>query len=196
MEHSQFPIGGIDSVQHDLRVLMTSESGFEEVLELSGSMILQRSDPYMTKDDRRVIDFKVMSWVATGWSEKLGAVVSYVLTEGEDQPISTIEAEQPKQDFPASFNFNVLFDVRLNNETVFRKLHGRPEGTHFRQVPPTGDRALSPTITRFTDVNQVTVKHPEFGEIFVKPLDCNDREGRILREMPGRKLWEPFGLNR
>ncbi len=196
MADKQFPIGGIDNVQHDLRVLMTSESGFEEVMELAGSMILQRTDPYMTEDERRVVDFKVISWVASGWSEKLGAAMTYVLSEDEDQPVSTIEAEQRKHDFPATFNFNVLFDVRINNETVFRKLHGRPEGSHFRQVPPTGDREMSPTITRFTDRNQVTIKHPEHGEIFVKPLDCNDREGRTLRELPGRKLFEPFGFNR
>lgn len=195
MEQSQFPIGGIDNVQHDLRVLMTAESGLEEIIELAGSMILQRSDPYFTEDKRRVIDFKVISWVASGWSDKLGAAMTYVLSENEDQPISTIEAEQPEQDFPAAFNFNVLFDVRVNNETVFRKLHGRPEGSHFRQVPPGGDRRLSPTITRFTDRNQVTIKHPEHGELLIKPLDCNDREGRILREMPGRKLYEPFGLS-
>jgi hypothetical protein len=192
---SQFPPGGIDFIQHDLRVTMSSKSGdFSETLVMTGAMVIQRTDPYVGPEKRRQIDFKVLSWAATGWSDKFGAAVTYVLSEGVDQPVSTIVAETERFDFPASFNFKVVFDARLNNETVYPLLAGAPAGHGFMQVPPGGDRRFSPTITRFDDVGLVTMNHPDIGEIVIKPVDCNDRHSQVLRELPGRPLIRPLGL--
>jgi hypothetical protein len=190
---TQFPPGGIDFIKHDLRVQITAEKRNPfKIVDMTGAMIIQRSDPYLGKDGKRAIDFKVLSWAATGWIEELGMALTYVLSANVDQPTSTIVAEQDRFDYPASFNFNVIFDARLNNATAFERLHGRPEGHGFMQVPPTGDRRLSPTITRFTDVGVVTMRHPELGEVVVKPVDCNDRQGETLKELPGVRLIGPL----
>lgn len=192
---ANFPRGGIDFIQHELRIQLNSNDGkYEEIVKLNGAMMIQRADPYRNKQGYRTIDFKVISWVASGWIESMGAAISYVSAEGEDQPISTIEAEQPKSDYPATFKFNVLFDVRINNELVYRRLHGRPEGEGFHQVPPTGTRRLSPTITRFVDLDQVRVNHPMLGEITARPLDCNDNAGKTQLRLPGRDLYRPLGI--
>jgi hypothetical protein len=176
-------------------VQFSSEDGkFDELIEFSGAMTIQRADPYVGKDKRSTIDFKVLSWVASGWSEKLGVSVVYSLTEGEDQPVSRIVAEQPGEDFPATFFFDVIFDVRVNNEVVFRRLHGRPVAEHFRQVPPSGNRRLSPTVLRFEDENRVSIRVPNIGVLIGKPRDCNDRSGRILRELAGVPLIRPLGI--
>lgn len=191
---SQFPAGGIDFIKHDLRVQMSAEKkNYSEIIEMTGAMVIQRADPYLGKQGRRQIDFKVLSWAATGWSQQLGVAITYTLSEDVDQPTSSIVAEQEQFDFPASFNFNVVFDARLNNKSVFRRLSGRPEGHGFMQVPPSGDRKLSPTITRFADVGFVKIRHPELGEIVVKPVDCNDRHGETLKELPGIRLIGPMG---
>jgi hypothetical protein len=192
---TQFPPGGIDFIRHDLRIMMTGEKGdYQEVVNMTGAMMIQRTDPSIGKEGRRQIEFKVLSWAATGWSEKLNVAISYVLSEDVDQPVSTIVAEGNEFDFPASFNFNVIFDTRINNETVFRQLHGRPEGHGFLTVPPVGDRKLSPTITRFTDIGKVSISHPVLGKIVAKPVDCNDRQGETLLELPGVPLIGPLGL--
>jgi hypothetical protein len=192
---ANFPRGGVDFIQHDLRIeLSNQDRKYEEIVKLTGAMMIQRANPYRNKSGYRTIDFKVISWVASGWIESMGAAISYVSTEGEDQPVSTIESEQPKSDFPATFNFNVLFDVRINNELVFRRLHGRPKGLHFREVPPTGTRRLSPTITEFVDLDQVRVEFPRFGTIVARPIDCNDRGGKTLHRLPGRELIRPLGI--
>lgn len=191
-----FPKAGIDFIQHDLRVrLCNKKRDFDETVTLTGAMTIQRGDPYAGKNTCRIIDFKVISWVASGWIEKMGVALSYVAVEGEDQPVSTIEAEQPDSDFPATFNFDVLFDVRINNELVFRRLHGRPKGRHFRQVPPTGNRRLTPTITEFVDLNQVRIDHPQFGPITATPIDCNDQSGKTVLKLPrGTPLFRPLGI--
>ena len=186
---SKFPPGGIDMIHHELRVEFDFGGKTTETVTLSGSMLIQRDEPWTNpKTGRREIQFRVQSWAATGWSEVLSSAVSYVLTPEEEQPLSTIEAEQDDGDFPASFNFNVMFDVRVNHRTVHKRIHGRPEGRHFRVVPPIGDRRLSPTITRFTDIGQVKVEHPAMGVITGKPVDCNDQDGKTVITIPGLRL--------
>lgn len=194
-KRKEFPKGGIDFVIHDLRVHFANEDGsFEETIEFSGAMMIQRSDPYRGKDKRTSIDFKALSWVASGWSEKLGVSIVYSLTEGIDQPVGRIYAEQTESDFPATFHFNVIFDILVNNEVVFRELHGEPVATRYMQVPPSGDRRLSPTVTRFEDKNEVTIRVPNIGILKGKPVDCNDRSGTTLKELAGVPLVRTLGI--
>lgn len=186
---AQFPPAGIDFITHKLRVRMDAEkAGLSEVITMDGAMAIQRADPYINKERCRQIDFKVLSWVVTGWMHKFNAAMTYTLSEDVEQPLSSIVAHQIETDFPVAFNFVVIFDARINNRTVFRQLEGRPEGHGFRVVPPTGDRSTSPTITRFTDVGNIKFDHPDVGPIFITPIDCNDQSGTTLHTIPGMKL--------
>ncbi len=186
---TQFPPAGIDLITHEVRVRMDAEKlGFSEIISLDGAMVIQRTDPYINKEKCRQIDFKVLSWVATGWMEKFDSALVYTLSEDVEQPLSSIVAHQTETDFPAAFNFVVIFDARINNRTVFRQLEGRPEGHGFGVVPPTGDRSTSPTITRFMDVGNVKFDHPDIGPILISPIDCNDQSGKTLRTIPGMPL--------
>jgi hypothetical protein len=161
---------------------------FSEVITLDGAMVIQRTDPYINKERCRQIDFKVLSWVATGWMHKFDAALVYTLSEDVEQPLSSIVAHQTETDFPAAFNFVVIFDARINNRTIFRRLEGRPEGHGFGEVPPTGDRSTSPTITRFMDVGNIKFDHPDVGSILISPIDCNDQSGTTLLTIPGMTL--------
>lgn len=190
----EFPPAGIDYIHHEVRVAINIENPApgepkEEVLALQGAMFIQRSDPYTNRETgRRQIDFKVRSWVASAWSNSLKGVVSYVLSEGE-QPVSQIVAQQPDSDFPADFNFKLLFDVRHNNEGVFRANYGEPICETYMVIPPSGDRRLCPTVTTFKDRQKVQLAHPVLGNIVATPLTCNDQDtSRTIISLPGMPL--------
>jgi hypothetical protein len=178
---TEFPRSGVDLVYHQLRVRLdvgaTGEG--DEVVVMSGKMLVLRQDPYVNDNGRKQIDFVVKSWEASGWSWTLKQVLTYVLSEDTDQPTSSIIAEQDDADFPATFVFNVIFDARVDNRTVFRQQHGKPEGAEFRAIPPNGDRRLSPTMRQFEDL-RVAVEHPNLGKIEAIPLDCNDLGSRTI----------------
>lgn len=170
-----FPPAGVDIVEHQLRVrLDVGQTGEgDEVVAMKGLMVIERGDPYTNKDGIRQVDFTVRSWQAVGWSWTLKGVLTYVLSEGEEQPQSIIFSEQKESDFPATIQFNVLFDTRLNNLSVAHRHEGRPEGHRFYSIPPSGNRRTSPRITEF-ESKRITVDHPALGVIEAIPLDCND----------------------
>lgn len=181
-----FPPAGIDRVRHDLRIAMLEDDGSGrevelEVLNFEGHMTLERSDPYTNDQGVRQIDFIVTSWTATAWSKVLQQEILYILSEDvEKQPVSTITSGQRGSDFPATFEFNVIFDARVNNRPVHRRHHGRPKGYPFFVVPPTGDRETSPTITEFEDT-VIRVQHPERGtDLVFRPRDCNDQSSQTV----------------
>jgi hypothetical protein len=191
----KFPMAGLDLINHKVRVALSFSNpppggAKEEIITLEGTMVIQRSDPYTDKQTGlRQIDFKVRSWVASSWSHSLQGVVTYVLSHGLDQPLSTIVSNQAGIDFPANFNFNVVFDVRLNNSLVYQEVHGRPIGEAFMVVPPSGDRRMAPTIRTFKDAKKVQMVHPQLGDIVATPVDCNDQDtSRTLVEFPGMPL--------
>jgi hypothetical protein len=174
-----FPPAGIDRVKHDLRIalLEVDERGGErelEVLAFEGHMALERGEPYTNEQGLRQVDFTVTSWVATAFSKALGGEIMYILSDTEKQPTSSIRALEKGSDFPAEFDFNLIFDARLNNQVVHRGHHGRPHGWPFFVIPPNHIRSLSPTITSFEDT-VIRVAHPERGTTLIfRPRDCND----------------------
>lgn len=176
-----FPTAGIDLVEHDLRVdLDIGATGQpDEILVFNGRMVIERGDPYIDEAGRRQIDFYVRSWVATAFSRVFKQQITYILSEDVEQPVSKIISEKGGRDFPATFLFNVVFDVRVGNQTVFRKHEGRPEGHGFTVVPPDGNRRRSPTITAF-EPTRVAVEHPKIGVIQLTPRDCNDRKSQTM----------------
>lgn len=170
-----FPPAGVDIVSHMLRIRLdvgkTGEG--DEVVNMLGTMVIERGDPYSNEKGLRQVDFDVRAWQATGWSWTLKQVLTYVLSEGVEQPTSRIVAEQREGDFPATLQFNVIFDARVNNQLVFSNHEGRPEGHGFFAIPPSGNRRTSPRITTF-EQTRIAVEHPSLGQMEAIPLDCND----------------------
>lgn len=185
---SVFPKAGIDLIKHELRVNMyavdkeTQEEKLLETLEFDGMMIIEREAPFTNRGGVRQITFNIKSWVAMAFSKVLGNPIVYISSEDVNPPRSTITSEQKGKDFPATFAFNVIFDARLGNKTVFRRHNGRPEGHGFMVVPPDGNRSNSPTITRFEQTT-IEMEHPTLGLIRFRPVDCNDREGKTLETL-------------
>lgn len=183
-----FPGAGVDLIEHLLTIDLykVGGAGKSEKLELleslkfDGRMTVERSHPRIVEHGvnkgRKQITFMVRTWAASTFSTVLGMEILYVLSDDIEQKPCTITAEQDDMDFPATFEFNVIFDVRGNNQVLLKHHHGRPLGRGFHTIPPNGNRKTSPTIVEF-EKNYVQLKHPKFGQIRFVPRDCNDKSG-------------------
>jgi hypothetical protein len=203
----RFPGPGIDLIYHDVAVnlfqVVNGEEVLLETLNFSGRMLIERGRVYTNADGFRQIDFIALSWTATAWSKSLKQDVLYILSQDVEQPISNIIAETKTSDFPATIQFDLIFDVRLNNQTIIRQHRGRPKGHKFLTIPPAADTRteLAPTVSLFgeDDIIDVGIGADEKGEMtitanppasFLKqsgmiqlrvlPIDCNDKAGTTL----------------
>jgi hypothetical protein len=180
-----FPSAGIDVMTHQITVglyQVNANGGLGnllETLEFKGRMLIERGDPFLDEDlGRRQIQFLVKSWEADAWSEKLNTLIVYKLSNVE-QKLSTITAQQKETDYPASIHFRVTFDAYAYDEPFELVYEGEPEGPFFMEVPPSGNRRTSPTITKF-DTGRIETDHPTFGRLRLVPLACNDESGETL----------------
>lgn len=202
---ASFPAAGVDVITHALTVGLynvrpSGELGaLLETVEFKGRMMIERGDPYLDEEiGRRRVDFVVKSWEANGWSEKLNSLVTYRLSDTA-QKTSTITAQQKESDYPATFHFRVTFDALAYDEVLTTIFEGEPSGGEFMEVPPSGNRRTSPTMTKFEN-HWIETDHPSLGRIRFVPLSCEDEGGETLvtfseeakrvlrqRETPGRK---------
>lgn len=180
-----FPTAGMDLVTHQITVDLHRVGpggvlgNVVETLVFDGRMILERGDAYVNGTGHRQIDFVVTSWQADAWSNALNTMVTYRLADDIEQEAGSITAEQTGSDYPASILFHVDFDAYAYG-MIFKKHHkGRPHGHHFLEMPPTGNRLTSPTITTF-DTGLIEMDHPTLGRLRLVPRDCNDRSGKTL----------------
>jgi hypothetical protein len=206
-DNIRFPGPGIDLIQHEVAVNLFQVVDGEEVLLESlifhGRMLIERGKAYTNADGYRQIDFIALAWTATAWSKSLKQDILYILSEDVEQPLSNIIAETKKADFPATIQFDLIFDVRVNNKTIIRQHKGRPKGHKFLTIPPAVDTRteLSPTVSLFgaDDIMDVGVGATAKGEMAfrhnppasffkdsgmiqlrVLPVDCNDKAGTTL----------------
>ena len=218
-DNIRFPGPGVDLIHHEVAVnlfqVVNKEEVLLETLNFQGRMLIERGKAYTNADGFRQIDFIALAWTATAWSKSLKQDILYILTEDVEQPVSNIIAETKKTDFPATIQFDLIFDVRVNNKTIIRQHKGRPKGHKFLTIPPAADTRteLSPTVSLFgaDDIMDVGVAANEKGEMtftqnppasFLKeggmiqlrvlPIDCNDKAGTTLVSFADMNL--PPGL--
>lgn len=182
---TSFPTAGMDLITHQITVGLhqvnpdNTLGNLLETLEFKGRMLIERGDPFDNEDlGRRQIEFIVKSWEADAWSDKLNTLVVYKLSNVEQKP-STITAEQKESDYPATIHFRVTFDAYAYDDPFTIVYEGEPTGPSFMEVPPSGNRRTSPTITRF-DTGKIEMDHPTFGRLRLVPIACNDEGGDTL----------------
>lgn len=204
----RFPGPGIDLIHHEVAVnlfqIVDKEEVLLETLNFQGRMLIERGKAFTNAEGFRQIDFIALAWTATAWSKALKQDILYILSEDVEQPVSNIIAETKERDFPATIQFDLIFDVRVNNKTIIRHHKGRPKGHKFLTIPPAVDTRteLSPTVSLFgtDDIMDVGVGVTEKGEVAfrhnpgpsffreeggmiqlrVLPIDCNDKAGTTL----------------
>lgn len=179
-----FPSAGMDVMTHKITVgLYKVDSGGElgdllETLEFKGRMLIQRGDPVVEASGYRQVKFFVKSWEANAWSNALNTLVVYKLSNVEQLP-STITAQQKTGDYPAKLHFNVKFDAYAYDDIFEPVHHGEPSGEGFMEMPPSGNRRTSPTITRF-DATRIEMDHPTLGRLVLHPISCDDESGETI----------------
>jgi hypothetical protein len=207
-DNIRFPGPGIDLIHHEVAVnlfqVVNKEEVLLETLNFQGRMLIERGKAYTNAAGFRQIDFVALAWTATAWSKALKQDILYILSEDVEQPLSNIIAETKKTDFPATIQFDLIFDVRVNNKTIIRQHKGRPKGHKFLTIPPAADTRteLSPTVSLFghddimnvgvgaTDRGGMIFRHNPPASFFeqeggliqlrVLPIDCNDKAGTTL----------------
>lgn len=206
-DNIRFPGPGVDLIHHEVAVnlfqVVNGEEVLLETLNFEGRMLIERGKAYTNADGFRQIDFIALAWTATAWSKSLKQDILYILSQDVEQPLSNIIAETKKKDFPATIQFDLIFDVRVNNKTIIRQHRGRPKGHKFLTIPPAADTRteLAPTVSLFgrDDIMDVGVAATEKGEVAyvhnppaaflneggliqlrVLPVDCNDKAGTTL----------------
>jgi hypothetical protein len=206
-DNIRFPGPGIDLIHHEVAVnlfqVVNGEEVLLETLNFQGRMLIERGKAYTNAAGFRQIDFVALAWTATAWSKSLKQDILYILSQDVEQPVSNIIAETKKSDFPATIQFDLIFDVRVNNKTIIVQHKGKPKGHKFLTIPPAVDTRtdLSPTVSLFgkNDIMDVGVGANERGELTfrhnppasffeeggliqlrVLPIDCNDKAGTTL----------------
>ncbi len=207
-DNIRFPGPGIDLIHHEVAVnlfqIVDNEEVLLETLNFQGRMLIERGKAYTNADGFRQIDFIALAWTATAWSKSLKQDILYILSEDVEQPVSNIISETTGKDFPATIQFDLIFDVRVNNKTIIRHHKGRPKGHKFLTIPPAVDTRtdLSPTVSLFgtddimdvgvgvTPKGEVAFRHNPAASFFkeeggmiqlrVLPIDCNDKAGTTL----------------
>ena len=173
-----FPAAGIDQIDHEIQIDLFQRGTdgtadrLLETLTFRGRMLIERGDPYMSSSGFRQVRFAVTRWEATAWSNALSSLVVYKLSSAS-QPPSFITADTKTSDFPATFDFNLLFDASAYGRILIERHHGRPKGHGFMEIPPSGNRPTSPTITSF-EPYVIEGDHPQYGTIYFRPRNCND----------------------
>jgi hypothetical protein len=220
-DNIRFPGPGIDLIHHEVAVnlfqVVNGEEVLLETLNFQGRMLIERGKAYTNANGFRQIDFVAIAWTATAWSKALKQDILYILSQDVEQPLSNIIAETKKSDFPATIQFDLIFDVRVNNKTIITQHRGRPKGHKFLTIPPAVDTRteLSPTVSLFgtDDIMDIGVAANEQGEVTFKhnppasfakeggmiqlrvlPIDCNDKAGTTLVSFAELNL--PAGLPR
>jgi len=206
-DNIRFPGPGIDMIHHEVTVnlfqVVKKEEVLLETLVFQGRILIERGKPFKNASGFRQIDFIVKGWTATAWSKALKQDILYILSEGTEQPTSTIISQTKQRDFPATIQFDLKFDVRVGNKTIVSNHEGRPEGHEFRTIPPASDTRtdLAPTVSLFghDDIMDIGVLASPAGEmrfmqnppasfmdeggiiqLRILPIDCNDKAGTTL----------------
>jgi hypothetical protein len=220
-DNIRFPGPGIDLIHHEVAVnlfqVVDKEEVLLETLNFQGRMLIERGKAYTNADGFRQVDFIALAWTATAWSKALKQDILYILSEDVVQPVSNIISETKKKDFPATIQFDLIFDVRVNNKTIIRQHKGRPKGHKFLTIPPAVDTRteLSPTVSLFgaddimdvgvaaTEKGEMTFMHNPAASFFkqeggmiqlrVLPIDCHDKAGTTLISFADINL--PAGLS-
>jgi hypothetical protein len=207
-DNIRFPGPGIDLIHHEVAVnlfqIVNKEEVLLETLNFQGRMLIERGKAYTNADGFRQVDFIALAWTATAFSKSLKQDILYILSQDVEQPVSNIISETKKKDFPATIQFDLIFDVRVNNKTIIRQHKGKPKGHKFLTIPPAVDTRteLAPTVSLFgrddimdlgvgaNEKGELTFKHNPTAKFFkeeggmiqlrVLPIDCHDKAGTTL----------------
>ena len=117
-------------------VRMGGDKKPREIVELTAFMKLEREKPVRNTIGYRQLEFTIREWELFGYSEVLGAHVSFAAAKSVVQPKSLAVSLQKDSDFPALIVYNAIYDVYIDGRKVVSQRPGVAMARGVMEIPP------------------------------------------------------------
>jgi hypothetical protein len=107
-----------------------------EIVELTAFMKLEREAPVRNTIGYRQLEFTIREWELFGYSETLGAHVSFAASHDTVQPKSLVVALQKESDYPSLIVYNAIYDVYLDGRKILSQRPGVAMARGVVEIPP------------------------------------------------------------
>lgn len=107
-----------------------------EIVELTAFMRLEREEPVRNTIGYRQFEFTIREWELFGYSEVLGAHISFAASPGVVQPKSLCVSLQKDSDFPALIVYNAIYDIYIDGRKVVSQRPGVAMARGVVEIPP------------------------------------------------------------
>lgn len=107
-----------------------------EIVELTAFMKLEREPPVRNTIGYRQLEFTIREWELFGYSEVLGAHVSFAASQDVVQPKSLVVALQKESDYPSLIVYNAIYDVFLDGKKILSQKPGVAMARGVVEIPP------------------------------------------------------------
>jgi hypothetical protein len=155
-------------------VRFPGEAKPREIVELTAFMKLERERPVRNTIGYRQFEFTIREWELFGYSESLGAHLSFAASQDVVQPKSLCVALQKTSDYPALIVYNAIYDVFLDGRKIISKMPGVAMARGVMEIPP---RNITVAFQKpFAISRQALAVHKSGGTISVEKHHCDDLE--------------------
>lgn len=117
-------------------VMMTGDKKPREIVELTAFMKLEREKPVRNTIGYRQLEFTIREWELFGYSEFLGAHISFAASKGVVQPKSLAVSLQKESDFPALIVYNAIYDIYIDGRKIISQTPGVAMARGVMEIPP------------------------------------------------------------
>lgn len=142
-----------------------------EIVELTAFMKLEREKPVRNTIGYRQLEFTIREWELFGYSEVLGAHVSFAASKDVVQPKSLAVSLQKDSDFPALIVYNAIYDVYIDGRKVVSQRPGVAMARGVMEIPP---RNITVAFQKPLTIATHDTPHPSKGPVMEKNHgDCS-----------------------
>lgn len=137
-----------------------------EIVELTAFMKLEREAPVRNTIGYRQFEFTIREWELFGYSEVLGAHLSFAASMEAVQPKSLCVALQKEADYPALIVYNAIYDIYLDGRKLVSQRPGVAMARGVVEIPP---RNITVAFQK-----PFAAHRPEFEMAEKQHGDCNE----------------------
>jgi hypothetical protein len=141
-----------------------------EIVELTAFMKLEREAPVRNTIGYRQFEFTIREWELFGYSETLGAHLSFAASKDVVQPKSLCVALQKNSDYPALIVYNAIYDVFLDGRKIISQMPGVAMARGVMEIPP---RNITVAFQKpFAISRKALALHKSGGTVTAKTFMC------------------------
>lgn len=128
----EFPAANLFAINSN-PIFMITKNGEREIVVFDAQMSVQTSDPKKSPAGPRQVGVNVKNWEAKATSKLLNCDIGFRITGLGDN--SNVTAMQLNKDFPSKLEFNMEYEIMVNQEVIMSGLTGAAEG-QINSFPP------------------------------------------------------------